>query len=345
MAVVVDVVDGSGLTSRLRKDLGRVEARLVELAQVGRADMADAVGYQVGGSRRRLRPQLTLLTYYLTADDPAVTTDAVIDAATATEMLHVGTVYHDDVIDQAPTRHGRESVNARWGAGMAILAGDYVVARSFALLAALGQREAVLMAGLACELAEGMVAEMLERFAPERTEESVLSVISKKTAPLMSYSCGVGALQGCRHDACTDAMLGFGHEIGLAYQLMDDVLDMTATREQLGKPVGNDIREGVYTVPLLRALRRDPGIRPLLRPGITDEEAAQILQRVRSSGAIDETMGLIGGHVDRAVCHLRSVEECGRRPEVARFIEEFVRELLSPAALSRPPRPRPAAEQ
>ncbi|MGW7642244.1 polyprenyl synthetase family protein, partial [Streptomyces decoyicus] len=117
----------------------------------------------------------------------------------------------------------------------------------------------------------------------------------------MSGSCAVGDLQGCRDDACIDAMLGFGRHFGIGYQLLDDLLDLTATAEQLGKPVGNDIREGIYTLPLLRALQRDPALRPLLRPEITDAEIAEVLGRVRTGEAVEKVLTLVAQHVDLAV--------------------------------------------
>ncbi|WP_405407140.1 polyprenyl synthetase family protein [Streptomyces decoyicus] len=191
--------------------------------------------------------------------------------------------------------------DARWGDGMAILSGDYTMIRASGLLAQLGRREALLLADLGCLMAEGMVAEMLERFDVDRSEEAALAVVTNKTATLMSGSCAVGDLQGCRDDACIDAMLGFGRHFGIGYQLLDDLLDLTATAEQLGKPVGNDIREGIYTLPLLRALQRDPALRPLLRPEITDAEIAEVLGRVRTGEAVEKVLTLVAQHVDQAV--------------------------------------------
>ncbi|MFF4953407.1 polyprenyl synthetase family protein [Streptomyces chattanoogensis] len=333
------MADGGDIAARLSVDLERVEARLRDLAQVDRAGLAEAVGFQVGGSRRRLRPQLALLAHYMTTDDDTVpATDRAIDASTAVEMLHVASLYHDDVIDGAAQRHGRESVNARWGDGMAILSGDYTMIRASGLLAQLGRREALLLADLGCLMAEGMVAEMLERYDVDRSEEAALAVVTNKTATLMSGSCAVGVLQGCRDDACIDAMLGFGRHFGIGYQLLDDLLDLTATAEQLGKPVGNDIREGIYTLPLLRALQRDPSLRPLLGPEITDAEIAQVLGRVRAGAAVEEVLTLVAQHVDQAVTHLRQADCAHARPRIAAAIEDFARTILSRQALNRRPR-------
>ncbi|MGW7250446.1 polyprenyl synthetase family protein [Streptomyces decoyicus] len=231
--------------------------------------------------------------------------------------------------------------DARWCDGMAILSGDYTMIRASGLLSQLGRREALLLADLGCLMAEGMVAEMLERFDVDRSEEAALAVVTNKTATLMSGSCAVGDLQGCRDDACIDAMLGFGRHFGIGYQLLDDLLDLTATAEQLGKPVGNDIREGIYTLPLLRALQRDPALCPLLRPEITDAEIAEVLRAGAYRGGRRK-----GTDPGRPACrpgrhHFRQADCARSRPRIAAAIEDFAHTILSRQALNRRPPYRP----
>ena len=169
--------------------------------------------------------------------------------------MHLGSLYHDDVIDEAETRRGVPSVNARWSNIVAILAGDYLLAQASALAASLGADVAALLAATIGELCRGQVLELQYLFDADRTEDSYLSAIEGKTASLMATACRVGGMVSNVSADTLDALTQFGQHLGMCFQMVDDVLDVTRTEAELGKPVGNDVHEGVYTLPVIYALQ------------------------------------------------------------------------------------------
>ena len=169
--------------------------------------------------------------------------------------MHLGSLYHDDVIDEAETRRGVPSVNARWSNIVAILAGDYLLAQASALAASLGADVAGLLAATIGELCRGQVLELQYLFDADRTEDSYLSAIEGKTASLMATACRVGGMVSNVSADTLDALTQFGQHLGMCFQIVDDVLDVTRTEAELGKPVGNDVLEGVYTLPVIYALQ------------------------------------------------------------------------------------------
>ena len=182
----------------------------------------------------------------------------------AVELVHVGSLYHDDVIDEAETRRGVPSVNARWSNIVAILAGDYLLAQASSLAASLGADVAGLLAATIGELCRGQVLELQHLFDVTRTEESYLSSIEGKTASLMATASRIGAMVSNVSADSLDALTQFGHHLGMCFQVVDDVLDVTRTEAELGKPTGNDVHEGVYTLPVIYAVARSEELRSLL---------------------------------------------------------------------------------
>jgi heptaprenyl diphosphate synthase len=180
--------------------------------------------------------------------------DDVVHGGVAVELVHLGSLYHDDVIDEAPTRRTVESVNARWGNLTAILAGDFLLARASEIAASLGTEVAGLLAATIGRLCEGEVGELKTAYNVDRTEVAYFAAIEGKTAALFATACRIGALVGSLPRPQVDALTEFGLGYGMAFQIVDDVLDVTATEAELGKPVGHDLVEGVYTLPVLRAL-------------------------------------------------------------------------------------------
>jgi heptaprenyl diphosphate synthase len=178
-----------------------------------------------------------------------------ITGACSVELVHLGSLYHDDVIDEAETRRGVPSVNARWSNIVAILAGDYLLAQASSLAASLGADVAALLASTIGELCRGQVLELQHLFDADRSVESYLSAIEGKTASLMATACRVGGMVSDVKPSTLDALTQFGHHLGMCFQIVDDVLDITATEAELGKPAGNDVHEGVYTLPVIQALR------------------------------------------------------------------------------------------
>src|SRR5262252_1255352 len=241
----------------LAGDLARVEDSLHEAVSTPDRFLAEVASHLIGAGGKRIRPTLTLCAAYAASGGHGPAADDAIIGAVAIELVHQGSLYHDDVIDEAETRRGVPSVNARWSNIVAILAGDYLLAQASALAASLGAEVAALLANTIGELCRGEVLELQHLFDTERTEESYLSAIEGKTASLMATSCRVGGMVSGVSASTLDALTQFGHHLGMCFQIVDDVLDITRTEAELGKPAGNDVHEGVYTLPVIYALQSD----------------------------------------------------------------------------------------
>jgi geranylgeranyl pyrophosphate synthase len=263
---------------------------------------------------KRLRPLFTIVC----AELGGVFDDRVVDSAAAVELVQVGSLVHDDIIDAAPTRRGRATVNAVEGVDHALLTGDYILARAAELAAGVSGEAAGLLARALGELCEGQVLEMRDAFDPDRTIESHLASVRGKTAALFTCACQLGAHTGQVADRNAEAVAAFGDAFGMGFQVLDDVLDIVGDEVRLGKPTGNDIASGVYTLPVLTALRGPDGdeLRRHLDPEAIaaaagdDGGTARVsaaLELVRRSGAVAGALTAADRYADdarRAVSHL-----------------------------------------
>jgi len=295
------LLDEVGLAPLVR-DLDRVEARLREAVSADDRFLGEAAGHLLAAGGKRLRPTLCLGAAYAVfgVGEPA-SADAVTGGA-AVELVHLGSLYHDDVIDEAETRRGVPSVNARWSNIVAILAGDYLLAQASSLAASLGADVAALLAATIGELCRGQVLELQYLFDTERTEDSYLSAIDGKTSSLMATSCRVGGMVSNVSADTLDALTQFGHHLGMCFQVVDDVLDVTRTEAELGKPAGKDVHEGVYTLPVIYALQSDRGddLRALLGRKLERGEVEQVVALVAHPDTIDAAMAVARTHATKA---------------------------------------------
>ncbi|MEU8274068.1 polyprenyl synthetase family protein [Microbispora bryophytorum] len=329
----------------LESDLERVR-EIVGLADVpSRADLT-ALTRQPAGHRHLIRPTLALLSYYVLAGPERAAGVRAVKAAAAVELLHMASLHHDDVIDDARQRRGRPSVNSVWGARLAVLAGDLLFISGSRIVAELGEREALVSAEAVQRICSGMIAETADRFLLSRTEEAYLEVTGAKTAELLSLACRLGAMQAGRDPEAEEAMARFGWHLGMAYQVRDDILDLTATAGELGKPANSDLVEGVYTLPVIKALARDPALARLLRRGLPTAEAERARQLVLSCGAVEDARKVA---VEQAGAALRRLGDVGDQ-ESREALADYVRSVMGsvtqtgPAAVTVPaPSPAPAS--
>jgi heptaprenyl diphosphate synthase len=231
--------------------LARVEVELGRAVQSDDPFLSEVAGHLIAAGGKRLRPALVVASAAATG---AEITEDVIRGAASVELVHLGSLYHDDVIDDAKSRRGVPSVNARWGNLVAIVAGDFLLARASEIAASLGTEVSGLLAATIGRLCEGEVAELQYAYNPARPESAYLVAIRGKTASLMATACRIGTLTVGAHRADVDALTRFGESFGIAFQIWDDVLDVIGTDEGLGKPAGHDLVEGIYTLPVIRAL-------------------------------------------------------------------------------------------
>lgn len=238
----------------LQGDLARVEDALQASVVTEDPFLTEVASHLILAGGKRVRPAFAVTS--------AATSDALVGAATpevimgavSVELVHLGSLYHDDVMDDATTRRTVESVNARWGNLKAILAGDYLLAKASEIAASLGTEVAGLLAATIAKLCEGQILELQHAFNQQRTEDAYLRSIDGKTASLLGTACRVGAIVGGLPRPQIDALTTFGNSFGMAFQIVDDLLDVTSTDEELGKPAGHDLVEGTYTLPIIRTL-------------------------------------------------------------------------------------------
>ena len=292
---LIDEVDLPALAG----DLVRVEERLEAAVRVEDRFLGDVAGHLLGAGGKRLRPALTLSAGYAGGgSQPA--SEAVVTGGAAVELVHLGSLYHDDVIDEAETRRGVPSVNARWSNIVAILAGDYLLAQASVLAASLGADVAGLLAATIGELCRGQVLELQHLFDIERSQESYLSAIEGKTASLTATSCRIGGMVSVVSADSLDALTQFGHHLGMCYQVVDDVLDVTATEAILGKPTGNDVHEGVYTLPVIYALDASPELRSMLGRKLEWPEVKLAVDLIATPDIVEASMAVARTHATKA---------------------------------------------
>lgn len=268
----------------LHHQVAEVVARIEWYLDGDRSPIAAPSTRVAAAGGKRLRPALAIACADL--GDPQE--DRLLDAAVAAELVQVGSLVHDDIFERAATRRGTPTINAVEGEDVALMAGDYILAKAGAAAAASGPAVASAIARTVEQLCLGQVAETLELYDTGRTIESHLASIKGKTAALFSCSCRVGAICGGLPEESTEALSAYGEAFGMGYQLLDDVLDLLSTEALLGKPVNIDIRSGVYTLPVLLALNgpEGEGIRPLLEARAHD--AAR--EAVVATGTIDQAL-------------------------------------------------------
>jgi heptaprenyl diphosphate synthase len=204
-----------------------------------------------------------------------------------------------------------ESVNARWGNLVAILAGDFLLARASEIAASLGTEVAGLLAATIGRLCEGQVRELAQTFDVTRSEESYLLSINGKTAALMATACRVGAITAGIDRPGVEALTEYGERVGMVFQIVDDILDVVATDEELGKPAGNDLVEGVYTLPVIRALTESAPLRKLLGTPLERAEVDAARAIIRSNGAVAAAVDVARHYAGESVAALAAVPAGG----------------------------------
>jgi heptaprenyl diphosphate synthase len=295
------------LEEPVRVMLERVEA-LLDVA-VGAADpvLNETARHLMAAGGKRFRPLLTALVAQFGQGD----TDPVVRAAAVVELTHLATLYHDDVMDEAPVRRGAPSANARWGNSIAILTGDYLFARAADLAADLGPEAVRIQARTFARLVHGQIAETVGPRDVNPVEHH-LRVIADKTGSLIGTAAQFGAMYSGAEPSIVEAATEYGETIGLAFQLSDDLLDIASERVESGKTPGTDLREGVPTLPVLYALGDDATdagslrLREILAAGPIADDAVvwEALELLRESAALKRARETVRGYAERARAQL-----------------------------------------
>lgn len=285
----------------VQPQLERVDANLRRLAtQANLGEEPELLAHAVVSGGKKVRPTITLLAGQVFDGDE----DVLVTMATAVELLHIATLVHDDTVDKADTRRGRATISNIWGNDVAVLLGDYVFATSATFVCDTGNLRVVRrFSETIMELAQGELAEFFSVYDWGQTIDQYNKRIYDKTASLFCTASESGAvLSGAPEPAC-EALRDYGYNLGMAFQIMDDVLDFTSTEEELGKPVGNDLLQGTVTLPVLLFAAQHPDVRELRRVvegnhGAEDLKA--LVDAVRNSSAIPQTNAVIDDYKRKA---------------------------------------------
>ena len=290
----------------MAEELRRVSVALRESVVTDDAYFTQLTSHLVEAGGKLLRPALAVAAGAV-ADPSSPVPHAVVLGGVSVELVQIGSLYHDDVMDEALTRRSVESVNARWGNLRAILAGDFLLAKASEIAASLGTEVAALLAATIGRMCEGQVRELQTTFDIRRTEEQYVAAIDGKTASLFASAARIGALVVELPRADVDSLTTFGHRFGMAFQVVDDILDVVATDEQLGKPAGQDLAEGIYTYPAIRALQ-NPAVgdelASLLGRTLDRDDVDRARKLVRTGDAVEAATSLARSHCTEAVTAL-----------------------------------------
>ena len=289
----------------IQADLEEFEAALANAVVSETALITDVGEHLISSGGKRLRPALFLLT---ARGGEAFDRTRAMPVAVALELIHTASLVHDDVIDEADTRRGAVTTNAKWGNQVAILSGDYLFARAFKLVAEAGYDSSVYvrLAQLVCTLSEGEILQDHTVYQVPANEDAYFERIRKKTADFLEICCELGGMIGGMSAADTERMALYGHAIGMAFQITDDLLDYRQTSEDIGKPAGHDLAQGFVTLPVIRALEvLDAAERAQLtalitNPKMTEREVARALEIVRTTDGLNYAQAQADVYLERA---------------------------------------------
>lgn len=321
-----DTATLSRLFSSIETDLDIVDATFHERATSGLEMLNTASAHVLKSPGKRLRTALTLLSGKLLT----YRFEKLLPMSVAFEMVHLATLVHDDIIDHATTRRGLPTVNARYGNAVAILLGDYLFAKTAGLIADVEDfRIDHLFSETVANVCEGTILELLSVRQSGITVDHYIDRISRKTACLMSACCKGGVTLGGGSDAQIALMEQYGLNLGIAFQIIDDVLDYVGTEESIGKPAGNDLRQGLVTLPLIYALRSQQNgyvehVDHILRAETPpDADVRDVVAWVAEGPAIDESFALARHYSARALALLSEFPASAER-EVLEQLVDFV---------------------
>jgi geranylgeranyl pyrophosphate synthase len=274
------------------KDLALVEAALEGAAASDVELLSWASKHIICAGGKRLRPRVLLLSYRATGGTDIA---GVVPLAAAVELLHTASLIHDDINDCSDVRRGQATINARWGDSVALLTGDFVFVKLFGMMAAFESRIIRVFADACSAIVEGETLHMLNRGDAVMSEELYLEIVTRKTASLFSACAEVGGILAGGTEQHIGALRDYGLNLGIAFQIRDDALDMAGKSEDLGKPVGVDLEQGKMSLATLYALERSERAREVL----LSTDVRQAAELLRDTGALDYAMQKAGEYSNK----------------------------------------------
>ncbi len=297
----------------VQQDLDKVDSQVRSVAEVDSTVLAELSSHVLSGGKG-IRPALTLLSgrfYHYNLD-------RLLPMATAVELMHTATLVHDDAIDNASVRRGRPTINSLWGEDRAVLLGDYLFAKAGEFAALTGNLRVIrLFAQTLQTISSGELVQTFDAFKLERTLDQYLERISSKTASLFSLATESGAILSQAPEGSVQVLKDYGFNLGIAFQIVDDVLDFIGTEEELGKPIGLDLAQGTLTLPAMLLLERHPEDNPVgelfrnpdMAEGDKKQRIREIIELVSSSSVIEQCYKVASDYAAQAC------QKLGRLPD------------------------------
>jgi heptaprenyl diphosphate synthase/octaprenyl-diphosphate synthase len=309
----------------VEKELVEVEARLRATSAVDFPHLSTLLKHSLIGDGKRIRPALTLLSgkFY------DYNVENLVRMATSLEILHTATLVHDDAIDHSLVRRSHPTVNKLWGEEQAVLLGDYLFAEAGSLTASTDNLRAVkLFASTLKTISSGEIDQAVSAYRLDQTREQYFERIARKTATLFTTSSESGAVLGGAPEDSIQLLVRYGYNLGIAFQIVDDILDFVGTEEQLGKPVGSDLTQGTVTLPVMILLERnpeEPALKALFQRRGDRDATRAVIDLVRSSpSTIQECYQTASDYCERARCSLRDLPDGDAR----RSLEELTQYIV-----------------
>lgn len=285
----------------VKSDLMLLETELLSVIHSPEKLITDISKHLIEAGGKRLRPAL----YFMCTKNQVAHMEKIMPMAIAIELIHMATLVHDDVIDNATTRRGKVTANSCWGNHSSVLIGDYLFAKAFSLVANKASSEMLkVLTDVICSMCEGEINQNRSTFNTEQTENDYLGRIEQKTADFIAASCELGGLAVDLPLEETKALREYGYSLGMAFQITDDILDVTASSEQIGKPAGNDLRQGIVTLPVIYALEhsshRDELRKIVQTKNMSEEEIKRGLAILHETDAIEYSYSRVADYLERA---------------------------------------------
>lgn len=285
----------------IREDLNIVEKEMERFVQTPSPLLTKTSSHLLLAGGKRLRPAFALLA----GKFHNYSLEKLLPLAVALEMIHMATLVHDDVVDASLTRRGRPTVKAQWGDRISLHTGDYLFSKSLILISNYtDKRIPSILAKVSVQMCQGEIRQLATAYNVNQTKRDYFYKIKRKTALLISASCQLGAIAVEAPDRVVKSLSRYGHYLGMAFQITDDILDMIADEAELGKPIGSDIRQGIITLPAIHALQKHHykgRLANLLRTKDKDEkEVAEAIDIIKNSGGIDYSFSIARKYVEKA---------------------------------------------
>ena len=304
----------------LGRKVSEVNVRLLDAIRSDQEDLFTMARYTIEAGGKRFRPLLTILAYQISTDSDYRN---ILDLAAGYELIHTASLLHDDIIDKSPTRRGKPTLNSIYGVDNSIVVGDYLFAKAYELGSRYGPAVSKIMADASSRLAEGQILESINLGNVELSEEVYLEIISNKTAKFFE-ACALGAtVASGSSKEISDSLRNFSYNLGMAFQVTDDILDVIGDPQKMGKPVFTDIKHSTITVPFIHALRnsgkeeRNELLRLMENPSDHDNDK-RIKEIIVNTNSLDYSFSLARSFTEMA---LDSIKETRRTPDLDLLIE------------------------